>query len=70
MRLASARFDWITLLNRPRNLVCQEAAHRHKTVQHALFEMVEPTHQSRLAGEGFKPPKGALVKSHGIERLG
>jgi len=50
--------------------VCQEAAHRHKTVQHALFEMVESTHQSRLAGEGFKPPKGALVKSHGIERLG
>jgi len=32
--------------------------------------MVEPTHQSRLAGGGFKPPKGAVVKSHGIERLG
>ncbi len=32
--------------------------------------MVESTHRSRLAGEGFKPPKGALVKSHGIERLG
>jgi len=28
------------------------------------------THRSRLAGEGFKPPKGAVVKSHGIERLG
>ncbi|MDA3854102.1 MAG: hypothetical protein PF444_07675 [Bacteroidales bacterium] len=27
-------------------------------------------HRSRLSGEGFKPPKGALVKSQGIERLG
>jgi len=27
-------------------------------------------HRSRLAGEGFKPPKGALVKSQGAERLG
>ncbi len=50
--------------------MCQEAVHRHKIVLYALFEMVEPTHQSRLAGEGFKPPKGAVVKSHGIERLG
>jgi len=42
--------------------------------------MVEPTtddkcqglltHRSRLAGEGFKPPKGALVKSQGAKRLG
>jgi hypothetical protein len=32
--------------------------------------MVESTHQSRLTGEGFKPPKGAVVKSHGTERLG
>jgi hypothetical protein len=32
--------------------------------------MVEPTYQCRLIGEGIKPPKGALVKSHGIERLG
>ena len=37
---------------------------------HALIEMVEPTHQSRLAGGGFKPPKGAMVKSYGTERLG
>ena len=29
--------------------------------------MVEPTHRSRLAEEGFKPPKGAVVKSYGIE---
>lgn len=28
------------------------------------------THQSRFTGKGSKPPKGALVKSHGIERLG
>jgi len=28
------------------------------------------THRSRLTGDGFKPPKGALVKSQGIERLG
>jgi len=27
-------------------------------------------HRSRFAGKGFKPPKGAVVKSHGIERLG
>jgi len=32
--------------------------------------MVDPTHRSRLAGKGFKPPKGAVVKSHGAERLG
>jgi len=42
--------------------------------------MVEPTtddkcqglltHRSRLAGEGFEPPKGDVVKSHGTERLG
>jgi hypothetical protein len=27
-------------------------------------------HRCRLAGEGIKPPKGAVVKSHGAERLG
>ncbi len=43
--------------------VCQEVVQRHKTVLHALIEMMEPTHQCRLAGEGIKPPKGALVKS-------
>lgn len=32
--------------------------------------MVEPTYRCRLIGEGIKPPKGALVKSQGIERLG
>jgi len=32
--------------------------------------MVEPTHRGHLTGEGLKPPKGAMVKSHGIERLG
>jgi hypothetical protein len=32
--------------------------------------MVEPPHQCRLIGEGIKPPKGAVVKSNGIERLG
>ena len=37
---------------------------------HAVTKMVEPTHRSRLTGEGFKPPKGAVVKSYGIERLG
>ena len=37
---------------------------------HAVNKMVEPTHQSRCTGNGFKPPKGALVKSQGIERLG
>ena len=42
--------------------------------------MVEPTtddkcqglltHRSHLTGEGFKPTKGALVKSQGAKRLG
>ena len=32
--------------------------------------MVEPTYLCRLIGEGINPPKGALVKSQGIERLG
>ena len=32
--------------------------------------MVEPTYQCRLIREGIKPPKGAFVKSQGIERLG
>jgi len=27
-------------------------------------------HRCRHAGEGGKPPKGALVKSQGAERLG
>ena len=34
-----------------------------------LAEMLM-THQSHSTGYGFKPPKGALVKSQGIERLG
>ena len=33
-------------------------------------KMVESTHRSRLAGEGFKPPGGAVVKSYGAERSG
>jgi len=28
------------------------------------------THRCRLAGGGIKPPKGAVVKSYGAERLG
>jgi len=42
--------------------------------------MVEPTsddkcdglltHRNRCTGKGFKPPKGAVVKSYGAERLG
>jgi len=31
---------------------------------------IQTDHQSRCSGNGFKPPKGALVKSHGTERLG
>lgn len=33
-------------------------------------DVVRLTHQSRCAGDGFKPPKGAVIKSYGIERLG
>jgi hypothetical protein len=41
---------------------------------HAVIEMVEVAneqlaHRSCLAGEGFKPLRGAVVKSHGAERL-
>jgi len=32
--------------------------------------MVEPTHQNRCTGKGFKPSKGAVFKRYGIERLG
>ncbi len=32
--------------------------------------MVESIHQSRCIGDGFKPPKGAVINSYGIERLG
>jgi hypothetical protein len=28
------------------------------------------THRKRCTGEACKPPKGAVVKSHGAERLG
>jgi len=28
------------------------------------------THRIRCTGRGSKPPKGAVVKSHGAERLG
>ena len=72
--------------------MCQAAAHRHKTVQYALFEIVDSsckldppmsfyrsghlTERSELMNTLLyylfvnKPPKDALVKSHGIERLG
>jgi len=32
--------------------------------------MVEPTHQDRCTGKGFKLPKGAVFKRHGTERSG
>jgi len=60
--------------------VCREAVIGNNYLLHAVIEMVEPTtddkcqgfltHRSRLAGEGFNPPKGALVKSQGAKRLG
>jgi hypothetical protein len=34
-------FDKAVVFNRPRNLVCQEAVHRHKIVLRALSEMVD-----------------------------
>jgi hypothetical protein len=59
--------------NPPLIIVCREAVPAIK-VLHAVIEMVETVvrsaHRSCLSGESFKPPKGALVKSHGIERLG
>ena len=55
--------------------VCREAVNGKYKSLHAVIEMVEFSngrmiHRSRLAGEGFKPPKGAVVKSYGAERLG
>ena len=46
------------------------SSNRQYILLHAVIEMADPTRQSRLVGEGFKPPKGAAVKSHGAERLG
>ena len=40
---------------------------------HAVIKMMEVgklNHRCRLTGEGIKPPKGAVIKSHGAERLG
>jgi len=34
------------------------------------FFFLRTTHQSRCIGNGFKPPKGAVINSYGIERLG
>ena len=49
-------------------------------INYAVIKMVKPTsddkchgwltHQNRCTGKGFKPPKGAVFKRHGIERLG
>jgi hypothetical protein len=54
--------------------VCREAEHRFKTVLYAVNKMVETfvrkNHQCHFSGKGTKPPKGAVVKSHGAERLG
>ena len=36
-------------------------------VEFGIFRM---NHRCRFAGEGIKPPKGALFKRHGAERLG
>jgi len=47
-----------------------ESANKQTNSLHAVIKMVETTHRCRLAGGGIKPPKGALVKSQGIERLG
>jgi len=33
-------------------------------------ELFGMTHRSRCTDDGFKPPKGAVVKSRGAERLG
>ena len=56
-------------------IVCREAVVGNKSLLHAVIEMVESrtwgtTHRKRCTGGACKPPKGAVVKSHGIERLG
>ncbi len=50
-------------------LVPRSEAIGNKQASHALIEMVEPTRQSRLTGEDFKPLRGAVVKSYDVERL-
>ena len=57
------------------NLVCREAEHRQINRSACLNKMEETGScrmvlRCRLTGGGIKPPKGALVKSHGTERLG
>lgn len=32
-----------------------------------LLQSSSPPYQKTIAGRGFKPPKGALVKNHDIE---
>ena len=39
-------------------------------VGHEAVQKMRVAPRSRLAGADFKPPKAALVKSHGGERLG
>jgi len=54
--------------------VCQEATAGNIFLLHAVNKMVEASCKVEpplsLYRQRKQPPKGALVKSHGIERLG
>ena len=41
-----------------------------RKVRHEAAQKMREAPRSRLAGAGFNPPKAALVKSQGGERLG
>jgi len=59
------------MFRHPANHACAEKQNIGKIiVLYAVIKMVEPAHRGYLTGENLKPPKGAVVKSHGIERLG
>ena len=71
LRPLSCGSDRISLRNpaRPHSVPRSNDSAKQSSL-HAVIKMVEPTHQDRCTGKGFKPPKGAVFKRHGIERLG
>ena len=59
--------------NRHKTIVCQETTVSNDNccmLYLRWWNLFKTNHQSRCIGDGFKPPKGAVVNSYGIERLG
>ena len=62
-------------MKRQLRIVCREAGHRRNIVLHAVIKMEGSVKgwmnlRCHLSGGGIKLPKGAVIKSHGAERLG